>query len=142
MIKTESLIIQKGNQMPLQLLCHLFGDYILQSSWMANNKTKRWLPAIVPACVYFLPFLFIIHPSLVATLVMIGTHAVIDRFRLSRYVAYSGHFLAPPSEWKSWTDCSGTGYHKDTPPFLAVWLMIIVDNTMHLTINALALAYL
>ena len=128
--------------MPVQLLCHLFGDYVLQSSWMANNKTKRWLPAIVHACVYFLPFLLIIHPSLLATVVMVGTHVVIDRFRLARYVAYAGHFLAPPREWKPWVDCSGTGYHKDTPPFLAGWLTIIVDNTMHLTINALSLAYL
>ena len=133
---------RKGGTMPFQLICHLYGDYILQSSWMANNKTKRWLPAIVHSCVYFLPFLLVIHPSFPATLVMVGTHVVIDRFRLARYVTYMGHFLAPPSEWKPWSECSGTGYHKDTPPFLATWLMIIVDNTIHLTINALALAYL
>lgn len=128
--------------MPVQLLCHLLGDYVLQSSWMANNKIRRWLPAITHACIYFLPFLFIIHSSLAAALVIIGTHAVIDRFRLARFVAYANHFLAPPREWKTWVDCSGTGYYKDTPQFLAVWLMIIVDNTMHLAINALALAYL
>lgn len=127
---------------PIQLLCHLLGDYILQSSWMANNKTKRWIPAIVHACVYFIPFFLIIKPSLSATLVMVGTHAVIDRFRIARFVTYASHFLAPPKEWKSWSDCAGTGYHRDTPPFLAVWLMIIVDNTIHLTINALALMYL
>ena len=128
--------------MPIQLLCHLLGDYVLQSSWMANGKLQRWFPAIVHACVYFLPFFFMLHPSLAAALVIIGTHAVIDRFRLAKYVAYAKEFLAPTSEWKTWADCSGTGYHKDTPQFLAVWLMIIVDNTMHLTINALALAYL
>lgn len=131
-----------GGQMLDQLLCHLFGDYVLQSAWMANNKTKRLVPAIVHASVYFLPFLVIFRPSLTAILVMVGTHAVIDRFRLARYVAYSKEFLAPPSEWKRWADCRETGYHKDTPLFLAVWLMIIIDNTMHLIINALALAYL
>lgn len=126
----------------MQILCHLWGDYLLQSSWMANNKTKHWFPAIVHACVYFIPFFLLIRPSLTAAVVIIGTHAVIDHFRLARHVAYANHFLAPPGEWKPWADCSATGYHKDTPPFLAMWLMIIVDNTMHLTINALALAYL
>ncbi len=125
-----------------QLLCHLLGDYVLQSSWMANNKIKRLLPAVVHSVVYFLPFFFILQPSLAASVIMIGTHALIDRYRLARYVAYANHFLSPPSEWKKWEDCSSTGYHKDTPPFLAVWLMIIVDNTMHLIINALAIAYL
>jgi hypothetical protein len=128
--------------MPVQLLCHLFGDYILQSSWMANNKVKRWFPAVVHACTYFMPFLIIIHPSLVAAAVMIGTHAIIDRFRLAKYLAFLSQHLAPMSEWKSWAECSGTGYYKEVPAWLATWLMIIVDNTMHLTINALALAYL
>lgn len=125
-----------------QLICHLVGDYVCQSSWMANNKTNRWVPAVVHACVYFLPFLIVLHPSLIAALVMIGTHAAIDRYRLARYISYVNHLLSPPSEWKSWADCCTTGYHKDTPPYIAFWLMIIVDNTMHLAINALALAYL
>ncbi len=41
----------------------------------------------------------------------------------------------------SWEDCKGTGYHKDTPAWLAVWLMTITDNTMHFVINAAALWY-
>lgn len=44
--------------------------------------------------------------------------------------------------WHKWADCSATGYHKDVPPWLAVWLLIIVDNAMHIGINALALRYL
>lgn len=127
--------------MPTQLFCHLFGDYVLQSAWMANNKTKRWLPAIVHACTYFLPFV-VLRPSFTAAIVIIGTHTLIDRFRLARYVAYMNMFLAPPKEWKPWAECSGTGYHQDTPQFLAIWLMIIIDNTVHMIINALALAYL
>jgi len=132
----------KGGNMISQLLCHLIGDYVLQSSWMANNKTKCWLPAIAHATAYSLPFLIGFRPSLSAMAVIAGTHLLIDRFRLVRYVAYANQFLSPPCEVKTWADCSGTGYHKDTPAWLAVWLMIIVDNTMHLAINALALAYL
>ncbi len=119
----------------------MVGDYVFQSGWMANNKTKRWVPAIVHACMYFLPFL-ILGPSPTAAAVIVGTHLVIDRFRLARYVAYAKEFLAPPSEWKSWDDCRETGYSKDTPEFLAFWLMIIVDNTGHILINWLALAHL
>ena len=124
------------------LICHLFGDYVFQSSWMANNKIKRLVPAIVHSCVYFVPFLIVLHPSLSATVVMIGTHILIDRFRLAKYVTFVSQYLAPPSEWKAWSDCIGTGYYKETPVWLATWLMIIVDNTMHLTINALCLMYL
>lgn len=125
-----------------QLLCHLFGDFALQSSWMANNKTKRWFPATVHACVYFIPFFIVLRPSLMASVVMVVTHIVIDRFRLAKYVTFASQHLAPVNDWKSWSDCSNTGYHKDVPVWLATWLMIIVDNTIHLSINALALSYL
>lgn len=126
----------------LQLIAHLIGDYMLQSGWMANNKTKRHFPALVHALVYFLPFYLLFDPSPLAAIVMVGTHFVIDRWRLARYVAYCKEFLSPPKHWPHWDDHKETGFHKDTPAFLAVWLMIIIDNSMHLAINALALAYL
>jgi hypothetical protein len=28
------------------LLAHLVGDYLLQSDWMAAEKTKRWWPPV------------------------------------------------------------------------------------------------
>lgn len=127
--------------MYIQLLCHLWGDYA-QSSWMAANKGKKWSATIPHVCVYSIPFLIVIRPSFAALVVILGTHLFIDRFRLARYVAYLKEFLAPPSEWKSWADCSQTGYPSTTPAFLSTWLLIIIDNTIHLTINALALAYL
>ena len=125
-----------------QLVAHLIGDYLLQSGWMANNKTKRSFPAIVHAFVYSLPFVLFFRPSLAAFLVIFGTQFVIARFRVARFLAYFKEFLSPASEWKSWKDCNGTGLHKDTPPFLAVWLLIIIDNLMHIIINGLALMYL
>lgn len=127
-----------------QFLCHLFGDYVLQSSWMANNKIKHWVPAIIHGLVYFIPFLIFFTPSLYASIVMVGTHILIDRFRLAKQIIFIKEFISPPKEWKNkkWNDHKETGYHKDTPLFLSTWLMIIVDNTIHLTINALALAYL
>lgn len=41
-----------------------------------------------------------------------------------------------------WKECSATGYHKDRPPFLSVWLLIFADNIMHVLINGAALKWL
>jgi len=151
-----------------QLLAHAIGDYILQSDWMALSKTKRWAPCAVHAITYGLPFLFL-SPSWKALAIIIGTHYLIDRYRLARYVVWAKNFLAPHSTveielvpntpeasspdgyvhqyvekrwWHPWSECAATGYHKDRPAFLAVWLMIIADNLCHIVINALALKYL
>jgi hypothetical protein len=42
----------------------------------------------------------------------------------------------------SWNECKATGYSPATPAWLAVWLLIIADNIMHVLINGLALKYL
>ncbi len=123
-----------------QLILHLVGDYCTQSDWMAQNKTKSTWAAFCHATVYALPFLAI--ASLNAWLVIWLSHLVIDRFRLARYMVYAKNFLAPRSAWHPWSECSGTGYHKDAPPWLAVWLMIAADNTAHLAINAASIAWL
>lgn len=122
-----------------QLLIHLWGDYITQTDWMAQQKTKRNLAAFVHATVYTLPFLLITQS--IAALTTIGfTHYLIDRYRLARYVVFAKNLVTNP-EYK-WADCNVTGYHKDSPPWLAFWLLIIADNTLHLTINYLAISYL
>ncbi len=181
-----------------QLLAHLVGDYILQSDWMANEKTKRFLPAAIHALVYSIGFL-IFRPSPVAWLVICLSHFLIDRYRLARYVVWAKNFLAP-IRWhgirrvlrigcqhsvldmrfdarlfaykcsacgvsivsdgsapevfieadgpqsisvnRPFRDCSDTGYPKDRPAFLSVWLLIIADNILHILINGIALKYL
>lgn len=151
-----------------QLICHAVGDYILQSDWMANNKTKRWAPCAAHALAYGIPFL-VLTPSWKAMLVIVGTHFLIDRYRLARYVIWAKNFLAPRTTielehtlntpeasspggfvneyvvkrwWHPWSECSATGYHKDMPPWLSVWLMIAADNVLHILLNSLALKYL
>jgi len=124
----------------LQLIFHLIGDYILQSDWQANTKTSKNGPALIHAILYSALFSFIASPK---ALVIIGvTHFLIDRFRLARYVVFAKNFLAPKSEWPNWYNCSSTGYPSERPAWLAVWLLIIADNTLHLTINYLAIYYL
>lgn len=172
-------------------LAHLVGDYLLQSHWMATEKTKRWWPAIVHGLVYTIPFLFITQ-SPAALVVIAGTHIVIDHYRLARHLSWFKNLLGPrpllryEHHWAdgtiqtwasdtrryddadhiasrpiypgmtvvptfaekvrgsrpSWSESSATGYPSDTPPWLAVWLMIIVDNTVHILLNVFAVFYL
>jgi dolichol kinase len=124
-----------------QLVVHAVGDYVLQSDWMANEKTKKSMAALVHALSYMLPFLLLTRSPL-ALAVIAGTHFIIDRWRLARFVCFAKNFLAPKATWPRWEECSQTGYHTNRPPFMAVWLLIITDNLMHITINAFALNYL
>ena len=124
-----------------QLVLHAIGDYVLQSDWMANEKTKSSWPALAHVVTYTLPFLVVTQKP-IALAIVLGTHFVIDRWRLARYVCWGKNQLLSPTSWKHpWSECVGTGYHKDRPPWMAVWLMIIADNTMHVLCNGLALHY-
>jgi hypothetical protein len=149
------------------IVAHLVGDYILQSDWMATEKTKRSLAAFAHVLAYAIPFLFF-RPSVAAMLFIIGTHFVIDRWRLARYVVWAKNFLGPWSrvvaaptpntaelsgpggyfnEYKivrwnpSWRECAATGYPPGRPDWLTVWLLIIADNTMHIICNGIAITY-
>jgi hypothetical protein len=123
------------------LLAHLAGDYLLQSDWMAAEKTKRWWPAIAHGLTYTLPYLLVTR-SPWALLVIGGTHIVIDRYRLARHVCWVKNLLAPRGYNPPWRECRATGYPQDKPPWMAVWLMIVADNTIHVAINAAAVVWL
>lgn len=147
-----------------QLVAHAIGDYVLQSDWMANKKRTENVAAMAHAIVYtlcFIPLAFeTTKPLPVATFVIFYSHFLIDRYGLARYVVWAKNFLAPPSEtcsrlefwilfgvWipkplLSFRECAATGYPPDRPPFLAVWLLIICDNCLHVVLNGLALRYL
>jgi hypothetical protein len=128
-----------------QLLCHFIGDYVLQSHWMATEKTKRNLAAVVHAVIYTMVFLSMTNSSLVLFIIC-TSHFLIDRYRLARYVVYAKNFLSPPSEWldncMSWESCKNTGFSSKVPDWLSVWLLIIVDNIIHVIINGVCINYL
>lgn len=135
-----------------QLLAHLLGDYVLQNHWMANRKTTSSMAALVHVLLYGLPFL-LLTTAWWQWVVIVGTHYVIDRYRLAAYwVDFWGTGKA--GWFPSWfgqtfrgrsvsSDCwdeKGTYIPltervPDAPAWLGVWLLIIVDNTMHLCIN-------
>lgn len=127
-----------GEIIALTGLAHLVGDYLLQSHWMATEKTKRWWPAWAHALTYGLPFLFITQSPL-ALLVIVGTHAVIDRYRLARHVVWAKNQIAPNAFRPAHT---ATGYPDDAPPWLAFWLLIAADNILHMLINVAAVVWL
>lgn len=137
-----------------QLVAHAVGDYILQSHWMAVNKTRNGVAAAVHAVTYSLPFL-LFRPSLAAFLVILLTHFVIDRYRLARWVCLAKNYasailwnwflwplLVVPRKREFVDPDEATGYPEGTPPFLAVWLLIVADNIVHVLINGAALRWL
>ncbi|MCS3692048.1 hypothetical protein ABIF07_001036 [Bradyrhizobium elkanii] len=117
-----------------QILAHLVGDYILQSHWMANEKTKQSLAAGVHAVTYTLPFVFLTQNPIALALIC-GSHFLVDRFRLARFVVWAKNGYA-----FSGRPVTATGYLDDVPAWLSVWLLIIADNTIHLICNGIALA--
>lgn len=122
-----------------QLILHLFGDFVTQSDWMAVNKNKRTWPALCHVTLYSLPFFLIGSPAAVA--MIFGTHLLIDRFRLVRYLIFAKNYLLGPNPRPPWHECSLTGFHKNMPEWLATWLMIIADATLHLGCNYCALKW-
>ncbi|MFI4932391.1 MAG: DUF3307 domain-containing protein [Burkholderiales bacterium] len=122
-----------------QLLLHLIGDYVTQTDWMARTKVTTTFAALIHAIVYSLPFL-LLSSSFAAIFAIALSHFLIDRFRLARLVAFGKNKL---TNWNlKWADCRDTGFPAELPVGQAFWLMIMVDNTMHLSINYAALRWL
>ena len=101
---------------------------------MASTKTKNskegYLACLIHSVLYSFPFLII--GSWKAVLVIFITHFLMDKYRLAKYVV----------QLKNWCFTTQTGFPSDTPSFIAVWILIIVDNIIHVSTNFLALYYL
>lgn len=144
-----------------QLIAHLFGDYILQNDWMALNKAKRTFPCLVHVVLYTIPFILVTHHFWALAAIM-GSHFLIDRFGLARYLVYAKNKLLSLGNYPPWSMCDKTGYfdaqtpqhnehailqwkavgHEVRPLWLTVWLTIVADNTLHLLFNWAALKWL
>jgi hypothetical protein len=110
----------------------------------------------------------VLQPSIWAALVIGLTHLFIDRFQLAKYLVFAKNHINPDWTFVPWSYANKTGYcdafaDKATgveakvsddelsptelkamqrPTFITVWLYIITDNLLHITINSLALAFL
>jgi hypothetical protein len=118
-----------------ELLAHLVGDYNAHSEWMATHKTTSHTPAVLHALTYTACFVPLTR-SPKALAVIGGTHFLIDRYRLARHLVWAKNQMAPAAERP---DHTRTGYPPSKPDWMAVWLLIITDNTMHALINRWAL---
>lgn len=130
------------NAILLGILFHFIGDYLTQSSWMANVKVQRgwdgWGAAWAHAIVYSIPFALLVDGADWALLTILVTHAIIDHYRLAKYLCWGKNFLAPRDHWpQPWQIAKdNSGYDTTVPVWLSTWLMIITDNTMHIAINS------
>lgn len=130
------------------ILAHLLGDYVFQNNWMANQKTSRWGPALIHGAIHSLIYYALavwvapletpLWQIILGVLVIGATHAVIDRYRLVKQAIWGINQAAPRSSRYTWAEAkANAGYEEKTPVWMKTWLMIIFDNTVHLTINAL-----
>lgn len=101
------------------LVGHLVGDFLLQTSWMAGHKASRWTPLLVHCAVYTAAVGILALPagglSPAGIALVFISHVVIDRRTLVNFWA------------QKVTGAADTG-----------WLKIMVDQTLHILVLALA----
>lgn len=119
----------------IQLLLHLFGDFIVQNDWMALNKqepnAKGFFACAIHSLLYALPFLLI--GTWQAVLIIFITHFLIDRWDWFKYALAFRNGI---------NYVFNLGYNQDRPFTVAVVLYIITENSLHLFINYFSLLYL
>lgn len=146
------------------LLVHFWADYVFQTDWMALNKHKNNAACLAHVIVYTACFLLITQ-SWQALAVIGGTHYLIDRYQLTKYVTYWKNRLFNKGGYPPFGFCDTTGYYDNSPyntkPLqyfsgrrvedkygsprlfhITITLYIVIDNLFHITINYLALKYL
>lgn len=67
------------------VLCHLIGDYVLQSDYIAKTKGENWYHLFVHSALYCVPFILIFGSSLLNHIfALFLTHMYIDAMK-ARY---------------------------------------------------------
>ncbi|AUR87418.1 TMhelix containing protein [Vibrio phage 1.101.O._10N.261.45.C6] len=124
-----------------QLLCHLIGDYFLQSEWMVRNKKQSVFVATVHGLVYSLPFL-ILDITLLQYLLIATSHAVIDRWgeQVIGGIVKLKNLISPLSGRVK--NPNNYGFPEGTPDYVQFFVVIVIDNTLHIVCNALILSVL
>jgi len=101
------------------LIGHLVGDFLLQTRWMAMHKSKQLLPLLVHSLVYTAAVAFCALPagglSITGIVIIFFAHVLLDR---RVFVTW----------WLK---------NINKSPEL-VWLQVMVDQTFHLLILAIA----
>ena len=108
------------------LLAHLVGDYLLQNSWMAVNKSKSSFVCLLHCLIHVACFALMTPAGPLALAVIGVTHFLLDCFSLAQ---------------RFWGPAINFGQPDDSPAWLSVWVGIIRDNTLHLLIAWYAIAW-
>jgi hypothetical protein len=134
-----------------QLLAFLVGEFFLRSYDMEQRKdTVTWV-AFYHAMWATIPFLFILGftwSALVPFLLLLVSHALIDRYRLARIIIVIKNYMfpfalkAPSSGGEIILPDHDTGYPVNTPIGLAAALFIVSDVILHLLVNATIIYFL
>ncbi len=66
------------------LACHFFGDFAFQSTWMSVEKGKSWEINFYHCATYTAVFVLFAHPTLLAIMLLLVTHYIIDTLK-ARY---------------------------------------------------------
>lgn len=79
------------NEMIILVICHLIGDYVLQSDYIATTKGASWYHLFVHSALYSAPFMLVFGPSDPRIFGLFLTHLYIDamkaRYKKIGYVA-------------------------------------------------------
>ena len=71
------------------LLCHLVGDYVLQSNYIATTKDTNWYHLFIHCALYTLPFIILFGFNYNIIVLLFITHILIDvsksRYKLINY---------------------------------------------------------
>ncbi len=114
-----------------QLIAHLFGDYVLQSTWMAMRKNKVTWICLLHCLTYTVCFIPLTSSWRALGLIFV-THFLIDRFGLARYAIWLKEWQSPyPIMPFSW--CSMTGYFDPEKAQEAIRQWGNQDRISHLT---------
>ena len=111
-------------------LAHLVGDWLLQNEWQAVNKRKRWQALISHVVIYHMVVLAVLVLRFgfqnanvyIAVAFLAVTHAILD--------------LRRPVEWFIRT------FRLSANRDLDLWLVIVVDQSIHLVLLGLTALYL
>lgn len=72
-----------AEKMFILLICHLIGDYVLQSNFLASTKGKNWYHLFVHSVLYIAPFYYFFGFDS-GLLFLAITHFIIDALK-ARY---------------------------------------------------------
>jgi hypothetical protein len=111
------------------LLGHLAGDYLLQTDWMAKNKSGNdlagWLAAFIHCILYtFAVCLFMSNFQLIWIAVVFCSHFFIDKFAFAKW--YLKHIKGMELDDYRWE------YHGELHAGFTAVVYTVTDNTMHL----------